>query len=75
MLRVDRTRRRWRLWFPAWLAALVLTVCEYTEVAHEVGYKGRARIGPWLAADCEVCCRPMVIVFTGDDVYARGPAE
>lgn len=22
--------------------------------------------------DCEVCCRPMVIVFTGDDVYARG---
>ena len=25
--------------------------------------------------DCEVCCRPMVIVFTGDDVYARGLAE
>lgn len=22
--------------------------------------------------DCEVCCRPMVIVFTEDDVYARG---
>ena len=22
--------------------------------------------------DCEVCCRPMVIVFTGDEVYARG---
>ena len=22
--------------------------------------------------DCEVCCRPMVIVFTGDVVYARG---
>jgi hypothetical protein len=25
--------------------------------------------------DCEVCCRPMVIVFTEDDVYARGLAE
>ena len=25
--------------------------------------------------DCEVCCRPMVIVFTGDDVYARGLAD
>ena len=25
--------------------------------------------------DCEICCRPMVIVFTGDDVYARGLAD
>lgn len=25
--------------------------------------------------DCEVCCRPMVIVFTEDDVFARGLAE
>jgi phage FluMu protein Com len=25
--------------------------------------------------DCEVCCRPMVIVFTEDDVYARGLAD
>ena len=23
--------------------------------------------------DCEVCCRPMAFVFTGDDVYAHGP--
>ena len=22
--------------------------------------------------DCEVCCRPMLIVFTEDDVYAQG---
>ena len=22
--------------------------------------------------DCEVCCRPMIIVFTEDDVYAKG---
>lgn len=22
--------------------------------------------------DCEVCCRPMIIVFTEDDVYAQG---
>lgn len=25
--------------------------------------------------DCEVCCRPMVIVFTGEEVYARGLAD
>ncbi|MFZ9937841.1 MAG: CPXCG motif-containing cysteine-rich protein [Luteolibacter sp.] len=25
--------------------------------------------------DCEVCCRPMAIVFTGDEVYARGLAD
>jgi hypothetical protein len=25
--------------------------------------------------DCEVCCRPMVIVFTGDEVYARSLAD
>jgi hypothetical protein len=25
--------------------------------------------------DCEVCCRPMVIVFTEGDVYARGLAD
>ena len=25
--------------------------------------------------DCEVCCRPMVIVFTGEEVYAQGLAD
>jgi phage FluMu protein Com len=25
--------------------------------------------------DCEVCCRPMVIVFTEDDIYTRGLAD
>ena len=25
--------------------------------------------------DCEVCCRPMVIVFTGDGAYARSLAD
>ena len=25
--------------------------------------------------DCEVCCRPMVIVFSGDEVHARGLAD
>jgi hypothetical protein len=25
--------------------------------------------------DCEVCCRPMVIVFNGDEVYAKGLGE
>jgi len=25
--------------------------------------------------DCEVCCRPMVIVCTGEEVHAKGLAE
>ena len=25
--------------------------------------------------DCEVCCRPMLIVFTEQDVYAKGLAD
>jgi len=25
--------------------------------------------------DCEVCCRPMLIVCAGDDVHAKGLAE
>lgn len=33
------------------LAAFALTACEYTEVVRETGYKGRARIDPWLAAE------------------------
>ena len=31
--------------------ALALTACEYTEVEREIGYKGKARINPWLAAE------------------------
>ena len=41
----------WKRWFPALAAALVLTGCQYTEVEREVGYKGKARIDPWLAAE------------------------
>jgi hypothetical protein len=33
------------------LAACFLTTCEYTEVKREVGYKGKARVNPWLAAE------------------------
>ena len=25
--------------------------------------------------DCEVCCRPMVIVFNGAEIYAKGLGE
>ena len=32
-------------------AVLVLTGCDYTEVEREIGYKGKARINPWLAAE------------------------
>lgn len=38
--------------FPMMLAAaLVLTSCEYEEVERETGYKGKARVNPWLAAE------------------------
>jgi hypothetical protein len=33
------------------LAALCLTGCEYEEVTRETGYKGKARVNPWLAAE------------------------
>lgn len=40
-----------------WLAmvSLALTACDYTEVKREIGYKGKARVNPWLAAErfCE----------------------
>jgi hypothetical protein len=33
------------------LTAMVLASCDYTEVEREVGYKGKARLNPWLAAE------------------------
>ena len=33
------------------MAALALTACEYDKVEREIGYKGKARINPWLAAE------------------------
>lgn len=33
------------------IAALILTGCDYTEVKREIGYKGKARVDPWLAAE------------------------
>ena len=30
---------------------LVLGSCDYREVEREIGYKGRARVHPWLAAE------------------------
>ncbi|MCX6867612.1 MAG: hypothetical protein NTV46_15605 [Verrucomicrobia bacterium] len=32
-------------------AALALTACETIEVEREIGYKGKARVNPWLAAE------------------------
>lgn len=32
-------------------AALALTACNDTEVVREIGYKGKARLNPWLAAE------------------------
>lgn len=33
------------------LAAFALAACETTEVTRETGYKGKARVNPWLAAE------------------------
>ena len=33
------------------LAVLSLASCDYTEVKREIGYKGKARVNPWLAAE------------------------
>lgn len=38
-------------WFLILLTALALTGCDYEEVKREIGYKGKARINPWLAAE------------------------
>jgi len=37
-------------WWCALIFAFVLTGCDYEEVEREIGYKGQARIDPWLAA-------------------------
>ena len=38
-------------WLIILLTALSLTACDYEEVKREIGYKGKARINPWLAAE------------------------
>lgn len=43
-------------WLFLFLTALFLTSCDYDEVKREIGYKGKARINPWLAAE-RFCAR------------------
>lgn len=38
-------------WLVLLAMAFALTACDYTEVKREIGYKGKARINPWLAAE------------------------
>ena len=38
-------------WLGLLAMALALTACDTTEVKREIGYKGKARINPWLAAE------------------------
>jgi hypothetical protein len=38
-------------WLWLLLASLALTACDYDEVKREIGYKGKARVNPWLAAE------------------------
>jgi hypothetical protein len=47
------------------------TCCETFEVAVPPPDEMPAEVD----YDCEVCCRPLVIVFTEHEVYARGLAD
>ncbi len=38
-------------WLAVVLLAVLLTGCDYVEKVREIGYKGRARVDPWLAAE------------------------
>ena len=38
-------------WLGLLVMAIALTACDYTEVKREIGYKGKARVNPWLAAE------------------------
>lgn len=38
-------------WILLAISGLLLSSCEFKEVEHEVGYKGKARVDPWLAAE------------------------
>ncbi len=40
-----------RFWWVACAALLCLTGCNRKEVEQEIGYKGKARVNPWLAAE------------------------
>lgn len=43
--------RRAFVLLPAAACVLLLAACSYEEVEREIGYKGRARVNPWLAAE------------------------
>ena len=49
--------------------------CPTCGEAFEVAVPPADELPAELDYDCEVCCRPMVIVFTGEEVYAKGLAE
>ncbi|RYD18361.1 MAG: hypothetical protein EOP88_22820 [Verrucomicrobiaceae bacterium] len=38
-------------WLLVMLGVLFLTGCDYEEIEREIGYKGKARVNPWLAAE------------------------
>lgn len=40
-----------RLLLAAVMALLTLSSCEFEEIEREIGYKGKARLNPWLAAE------------------------
>lgn len=48
-------------WLVFAVAALILTGCDYEEVEREIGYKGKARVNPWLAAErfAQACGKPV----------------
>lgn len=62
------SERHWRMEFSE-------VTCPTCGEAFEVAVPPADELPAELDYDCEVCCRPMVIVFTGEEVYAKGLAE
>jgi hypothetical protein len=60
--------------FPRYAAAMELAevTCPTCFEAFEVAMPHPDEMPAEVDYDCEVCCRPMLIVFTENEVYAKG---
>lgn len=54
---------------------LAQVTCPTCGEVFEVAVPPSAELPAEVDYDCEVCCRPLVIVFTAEAVYAKGLAE
>ena len=58
-----------------WAMETSLVMCPACGEYFEVAGPGLAEIPAEWDYDCEICCRPMVILFDEDGAQARGLAE